>query len=214
MGHVLLLTTFEDGSLNTASTGGLTIEELLLSWDDHRVGVDVIDWLREWVDSLVVICVVSLSIGGLVHLWVGPGVLWGGPVASLLDGDVVGASADSEETTFSPVLSPRVTHTPELLAVLLTIADDGDGVHLLLVASLVAVDATCVLLEGLWDGDSAGDWSTLVDLLHHFRLSLHGAELVDLVGVVCGWDVASLAWVAVTARLHGGAARAVVVTLG
>ena len=127
--------------------------------------------LWEWIDSLVVVRVVLLSLGGDMLLHVGPGVNWGGPSAVRLNGDVVGASADAEETFFSPVMSPGVSDGPVFLTILNTVSNDGDIVDDLHVASGIAEDSTSVVLEGLWHGDTASKGSSLVELVHHVLLS-------------------------------------------
>ena len=65
-----------------------------------------------------------LSLGGLVPNFLGPGILRGGPSAIRLDVDIVGASADSEESLLTTVSSPRVSDKPVLLAGLLSVADN------------------------------------------------------------------------------------------
>ena len=147
-------------------------------------------------------------------LFSSPGVLHGGPGAVALNSDVVGASADAEETILTPVGAPRVTDQPVWAAVLLTVADDGDGVDEVQVTRLVTVDATGVVLEGLRDGDSASDGTSLVDLLHHGLLALDLTELVDTVDHVLVGNEASLTWVAVTADVHGGASLTIVPAVG
>jgi len=62
--------------------------------------------LREDVRGLVVSGVVLLFLGSLVPFLVGPGILGSSPGAVALNSDVVGASDDTEETFFSPVMSP------------------------------------------------------------------------------------------------------------
>jgi len=94
----------EVGLLNTASSVGGSEE--VIGWDDVLAGCFVVGWLWEWVDGLVVSWVVLLLLGGGVLDLVGPGVLGGGPGAVGLDGDVVGSSADAEETVLTELGSP------------------------------------------------------------------------------------------------------------
>ena len=92
------LTMFEDGLLNTASTGG---------WGVLDGSIDtVVGGLREFVDGGVVERIVLLSVGGLMPDSLGPGVLGGGPSAVSLDGDVVSSSANAEETILTELGSP------------------------------------------------------------------------------------------------------------
>jgi hypothetical protein len=91
-----LLTSFEVGLLDSAST---LLSEELRFWHDLGVQVGV-----SWV--------VVLGLGVLVSDISGPGVLWCGPCAVGLDGNVVGSSDNSEETLFSEVSTPRVSDGP------------------------------------------------------------------------------------------------------
>jgi len=54
----------------------------------------------------------------------------------------------------------------------------------------VVEDTTSVVLEGIWNGNSAGNWSSLVDLIHHGLLTTDGGVFVDSVDVVFFWDKA------------------------
>lgn len=92
------LTEFELGLLNTASTRGWSVVDWSIS--------TVVGGLRERIDGSVIQWVVLLSIGGLMPDSLSPGVLRGGPGAIGLDGDVVGTSADAEETLLTPVGAP------------------------------------------------------------------------------------------------------------
>ena len=121
------------------------------------------------------------SLGGLVPNFLGPCILWGGPSAIRLDVDVVGASADAEESIFTPVSTPRVTDKPVLLASLLSIADNGDVVHNLQITGSVTEDATSVVLKSLGHGDTASNRTSLVDFLDHVLLTSDSTELVDSV---------------------------------
>ena len=94
----LNLTEFELGLLNTASTRGWGV----VDWSINTV----VSGLRERIDGSVVQWVVLLSIGGLMPDSLSPGILGSGPGAVGLDGDVVGTSADAEETTLTPVGAP------------------------------------------------------------------------------------------------------------
>ena len=191
------LTTFEAGNLDTACT-------IFSLFVDGCVKT-VVTGLRHGVDGLIVSGVVPLVIGGLMPLFSSPGVLHGGPGAVALNSDVVGASADAEETILTPVGAPRVTDQPVWAAVLLTVADDGDVVDDVQVTGVITVDTTSVVVKGLRHGNTASNGTSLVDLLLHVLLANDLAELFDIVGHVLVGDEASLTWVTVTADVHGGA---------
>ena len=80
------------------------------------------------------------------------------------------------------------------------------------VASGVAVNAASVVLEGLGNCNSSGDWSALVDFLHHVFFARNSAEFVDTIDVVGIGDEAGLSGRAVSAHIHGRALLAIVVT--
>ena len=80
--------------------------------------------LREWVDCLVVFRVVLLGLCRLMPNLICPGILGCTERASGLNSNVIDALAYPEEAVFAPVVTPRVTNVPELLAVLLTPAND------------------------------------------------------------------------------------------
>jgi len=82
------------------------------------------------------------------------------------------------------------------------------------VSSQVLVDTSRVILEGIWDCNSAGNGSSLVDLLQHCFLSLEGSELIDFVHVVTGRDEAGLVRLAIFALDDRGALSTVGVASG
>ena len=190
--------------LDTAATGGGGLV-------DGGV-ITVVGGLGELVDSEVVEGIVLLSIGSLMHFLLGPGVLGGGPGAIGLNVDVVGASADAEETFLAPVFTPRVSDHPELLAILFTVTNDGDIVNDFHGTSVITVDATGVALERVGNSDTASNGTSLGNFLHHVLLAGDLAELVDTVHEVLVGDEASLTGVTVTADVHGGADLTVVKT--
>ena len=202
----LLVATLKLGPLNTAATSG---DGLV----DGGIVAAVLG-LRELVDGVVVVGVVPLLIRGDMPRLLSPGVLRSGPGAVALDGDVVGATADAEETILTPVLTPGVADEPVLLAILLTVTNDGDVVDDVEVASVITVDATSVFLEGVGDGNTASNGTSLVDLLHHSLLARDHAVLLNTVHKVLVGDEAGLARVAVAAHVHGGADLTVVETTG
>ena len=206
VGGVLHVTTLELSPGDTAATGGGGLV-------DGGVGT-VVGVLREGVDGEVVFGVVLLGLGGLMPGLLSPGVLGGGPRAIRLDGNVVGASADAEETFLTPVLTPGVTDEPVRAAILLTVANNGDVVNNVHVTSVVTVDATGVVIEGLRDGDTASDGSSLDDLLHHVLLADDFIEFVNTVDHVLVGDEAGLTGVAVAANVHGRADLTVVEATG
>ena len=199
------LTTFEDGFLDTASTGGWCVVDGSIN--------TVVSRLREGIDSGVVQWVVLLGLGGLMPDSLGPGVLGSGPGAVALNGDVVGASADAEETILTPVGAPGVPDQPVWAAILLTVTDDGDVVDNVQVAGSVAVNSTSVVIKGLGHSDTASDGTSLVDLLHHVLFAIDMTEFINAIDHVLVWHEAGLTWVAVAANVHGRADLAVVQTL-
>jgi hypothetical protein len=198
------LTMLEDGLLNTASAGGWGV----LDWCIDTV----VSGLRELVDSLVIASVVLLSVSGGVPLSLGPGIFGSGPSAIGLDSDVVGASADTEETFLTPVGTPRVSYEPVRLSIFFAITNNGDIVDNVGVTSLVAENAASVVLKSLRNGNTASNRSSLVDFLHHVLLTGDVTELINSVDEILVGDEASLTWVAVTADVHGGANLSVVET--
>jgi hypothetical protein len=86
--------------------------------------------LREVIDYLVIQWIVLFCFSSNVLFSFSPCILWSSPWAVTLDSDVVSSSTDSEETTFTPVRSPRVSHCPVLLAIFSdTVAYNWDVVY-------------------------------------------------------------------------------------
>ena len=82
------------------------------------------------------------------------------------------------------------------------------------VSSQVLIDTSLVIFKGVWDCNSAGNWSSLVDLLQHGFFSLEGSKLIDFVHVVTGRDEARLVRLAVFALDDWGALGTVSVASG
>jgi len=78
-----------------------------------------------------------------------------------------------------------------------------------LAASLIEIDSVSVLKKGVGVSNSAGNRSTLENLLHHVFFASNGSVLFNLINVVLVRDVASHAGLAVTAVGHGGAVELV-----
>jgi hypothetical protein len=112
------------------------------------------------------------------------------------------------------VSTPRVSNGPVLGAILNTEADNRDVVDDVLVTGLVIEDTTSVVLEGSWNGDTAGNWTSLVDLLQHSLLTFDLAVLVGVVDLVVVLVPASIGWGAVLAHDLLGAFGTVIVTSG
>lgn len=145
----------------------------------------------------------------------GPCVGGGGPGALGLDGDVVDALANAEEALLTPVGAPGVSNVPELLTVFgFTPTDNADFMSSRQVASVVTVDAASVVIQGLRNGNRAGDGAALVDFLHHLLLAADWAELVDFENAVLVGHEASLSRIAVPALGHGAAGETIVVAAG
>jgi len=131
-----------------------------------------------------------------------PGIFGRGPGAIRLNCDVVGATANAEETILTPVGTPGVSHEPEWLAILLTITDDTDIVDDLHITSVITVDASSVVIESLGDGDTAGQWTSLVQLLFHGLFACDGSEFIDTIDEVLIRHETRLTWATVTAHGH------------
>lgn len=162
--------------------------------------------------SVLVARIVLLFISGDVFLAGGPGVDGGSPSAVSFNGNVVSASDNTDETILTEVFTPGVSNGPVLLAVLNTVADNGDIVDDVLVTGLILEDTRGIVLESIGDSDTASNGATLVDLLHHSFLTRDLAVLINVIGVVRVRDEASLAGHAVLALEHGGALGAIIVT--
>jgi hypothetical protein len=206
MRRELLFSAFKDGFFNTAATcwRSFVLRDIIAS----------IGGLREGINGCIVQWIVVLSLGGLVPNFLGPGILRGGPSAIRLDVDIVGASADSEESLLTPVSSPRVSDKPVLLAGLLSVADNWDVMHNLHVTGSVTEDASSVVLKSLGHCDTASNRTSLVDFLEHVRLTSDSTEFIDSVHKVLVGDDAGLTWAAVTALVHSRAHLTVVQTAG
>jgi len=191
------ITTWDISSCNTACTfngflvvGGIT---------------SLVFRLREIIDGEIIQWVVLFIVSGLMPDSVRPGVLGSGPVASLLNTNVVHTLADAEETFLTPVGSPRVPYQPVFVAIFFTVANDGNNVDRFGDASVVAVNASSVVVKGLGHSDIASNGTSLVDLLHHVLLTRDIAEFVNTVDHVLVGHEASLTRVAVAANVHGRA---------
>lgn len=200
----ILQLSIREYSKRTAIVLFTELKEEILLWCRDNIGSSgwVINWLREWIDSLVVLWVRFLGLSGNVPDLFSPSINWSGPVAITLNGNVVCTSAHTEETLLTPVRTPGVSDSPELLTILYTVADNGNSVHDLHVTGGVAINSASVVFERLGNCNSSSNWSALVDFLQHSILAFDSTELVNVVDSVLGWDNASLAWAAVSANLH------------
>lgn len=143
-----------------------------------------------------------------------PGILNGGPGAVSLNSKVVDSSHNTEETLLTEVGTPGVSDGPVLGTILNTETDNRDIVDDVLVTSLVLEDTASVVLKGSWNSNTAGNWTSLVDLLHHGFLTLDLAVLVGVVDLVVVLVPASVGWRAVLAHDLLGALGTVIVTSG
>lgn len=125
---------------------------------------------------------------------------------------VVDTSAYTEETLFTPMRTPRVSYSPEWLTILNTITNNRDSVDNLRVTSCIAIDATSVILEGLWDCNTACNWSALINFLQHVLLTRNISKFINVVYSILWWDNASLAWAAVSADFHSRAFLSIIVS--
>lgn len=131
-----------------------------------------------------------------------PGILGCGPGAIRLDCDVVSATADAEETIFTPVGTPGVSDEPEWLTILFAITDDTDIMDDLHITSVITVDTSGVVVKSLGDGNSASQRTSLVQLLLHGLFACDGSEFIDTIDEVLIRYETSLTWATVTAHGH------------
>lgn len=201
-----LFTIFEC-SFSNSSAAGLHIFA-------HKAG-----WVRNvvlWVGAIggVVSGIILFFISGLVGHSFSPGVNWGCPGTVSFNGNVVDASDDSDESTFSEVGAPTVSNNPIFLAVFNTEANHRNIMDNVLVSSGVLIDATGVVLKGLRYCNTAGNRASLIDFLDHVLFSRDLAILVNTIGQVLIGDEAGLVRVAVFADSKGGALVSVVMSSG
>ena len=69
-----------------------------------------------------------------------------------------------------------------------------------LITGLVIEDTTSVFFKSIWHGDTTGNWTSLVDLLHHGLLTADLTVLVGVEDLVVVLVPASLGWGAVLAH--------------
>ena len=79
------------------------------------------------------------------------------------------------------------------------------------VARVITIDTTSVVIERLWHCNTASNWTSLIDFLHHVVLTVDKVVFIDTVDAVLVRNKASFSWVAVTAYLHCTALLAIVV---
>ena len=172
-----------------------------------------VSWLREIVNGVIVLGIVLLFIGRLMpNLF--RYILRSSPVTVALNGNVVGATANANKAFLAPVGTPAVTDEPVVLAILNTVADNADYMNNVHIASIIAVDAASVSLEGVRYCDIASNRATLSDFLLHGFLARDGSVFVNTINEVLIGDEASLAWVAVAADVHGRTVLSIVVAAG
>ena len=187
-----LFTGWESSFLNSA--GSLLF--LLNSWSHNS-------WLLEFLLESKFVSLIS-----------SPGILWSGPGAVSLNGDVVDTSDDSDETLLTEVGTPRVSDGPVLGSVLNTVSNNRDIVDDVLITSLILEDSTSVVLKGSWDSNTAGNWTSLVDFLHHLLLTRNLTVLISVVDLVVVLVPAALAWGAVLAHDLLGALGTIIMSSG
>ena len=193
---VLQLTVLKDSLLNAAAT------------NRHFICFTHVDFgavlrLRHGIYSGVVVGIILFILSGLMPDWLRPCILWRGPGTVTLNIDVVSATADAEESIFTPVSAPRVTDKPIVIAILYTVANNRDIVNDFHIASIVAVDATSVVIESLGHRNTASDGTTLVNLLLHVLFTFKRGVFIDAIDVVLVGNEASLTRIAIAALDHG-----------
>jgi len=194
-------TTDELSFLNTAESWFFRKE--FISLVDGLSSDFFINWLWEWVYGLVIVWMILLGLDCLMANTFGPSVKGGSPSAISLNSDVVYTTADSEETFFSPMVTPGVADIPIFLAIFISaISYNFDNVVDKLGASLVAIDTSSVLMK-IWKSiNTASDGTSLDDFLHHVFLAENVSIFISVVNIVRVRDEASIARGAVSALLH------------
>ena len=130
-----------------------------------------------------------------------------------LNGDVVDTSDDSNETRFTEMGTPGVSNGPVFGSVLVdTVSNNGDIMNDIHISSLILKDTTGVVLEGVWNSDTTGNWTSLVDLLHHLLLAGNLTVLIDTIDLIGVWNKAWFTWHAVLTNGHSRARLTIVVT--
>jgi len=148
-----------------------------------------------------------------MSLFFRPGIGWGGPSAIRLNSKVVLSSDKLHETLFSPVSTPRISYEPVRCSLLFTISNKTDLVDNIEITGGILEDTRSVVLHSLSDGNTACNWASLVDFLHHGLLSSNMSELINSVDQVFIWDKASLV-VTVFACADWRALNTVIITSG
>ena len=172
---IFQLSANEFSICNTAIVLLGSFKEAIRFFCGNNVGSSrrVINWLREWIDSLVVlwVCFLGLS-GNMPHLF-RPSINWSSPWAVRLNVQVVHTSAKSEETLLTPVRAPRVSYHPVWLAVLNTPANNWNKMISVQVTCSVTEDTTSIGFKSIRYWNTARDWSTLINFLHHILFTFY-----------------------------------------
>ena len=58
------------------------------------------------------------------------------------------------------------------------------------ISSGIVVNTASVTFQGVWDSNTASNWSSLMDFLHHLFFSRDLTVLVGVVDLVAVWGVA------------------------
>jgi len=146
--------------------------------------------------------------------FIGPGIERNSKSTVGFNSDVVNTPDDFEEALETPMSSPRVSYEPVLGTILNTISYDTDVMDNIHIAGGVIEDSTGVVFKSIWDSNTTGKWSSLVNLLHHVLFTRDWTVLVNLVDKIGVWNEAGFTWVAVSAESHVGARNTIVATTG
>jgi len=133
----------------------------------------------------------------------GPSVKGGSPSAILLYCYVVDTTAKSEETFFSPVVTPGIADIPIFLAIFIsTIAHDFDNMVDVQRAGLVTINTSSISMK-IWKGiNTTSDGTSLNNFLDHIFLTGNVSEFISVVNIVGIRNETSFARSAVSALLH------------
>jgi hypothetical protein len=151
-------------------------------------------------ESLLLLLCFTSSFRRLILSAVSPSINGDSKSAGFFDTKMVDASEDLEVASVTPVGTPGVSNPPVFGTVFDTPADDRDGV-IDFVGGGINMDDTTRVVEDVRSIDTAGDGSSLVELIHDGHLIVSNrAVLTDGVGVPSVRNGASFTRITVFAK--------------
>jgi hypothetical protein len=142
-----------------------------------------------------------------------PSVSWNSPRTISFNVEVVDSSDESKGSSFSPVGPPRIPDDPILSPVFFSPTSDTNIVIKFNSSSLINEDARSIVSKVVSNCDSASDWSSLVDLIHHISFSLQSTIFLDSIDLGSLLGPAASVRHAVLALDHSRAAYSVIVSV-